>query len=74
MNQDDDKKIRELLRRAIPPVRDSELQRDLWPQMLKKFDEPVGVRVPWFDLALAAAPAIGLVFFPEMILVLLYLL
>jgi len=74
VNQDDDKKIRELLRRAIPPVRDTGLQRDLWPQMLKKFDESAGARVPWFDLALAAAPAMGLVFFPEMIPVFLYLL
>ncbi len=44
MKQDDDKKIHDLLRRAIPPVKDTELQRDLWPQMLKRLAEPADRR------------------------------
>lgn len=72
MKQDEDKKIRELVRRAIPPVKDAELQRDLWPQMLKKLDEPAGVRVPWFDWALLALVVVFFGRFPKLILVLLY--
>jgi len=49
----------------------AELQRDLWPQMLRRLDaQPL--RVPWFDWALAAALAAALLFFPGAIPALLY--
>jgi hypothetical protein len=72
MKEGNDKKILDLARQAIPPVRDTELQRDLWPQMLKKLDEPTGVRVPRFDWAVLGLVVIFFGRFPKLILVLLY--
>jgi hypothetical protein len=59
------------LRRALPPMGDVELQRDLWPQMLRKMDER-RVRLTWLDGALAAAAMVWLAVFPEAVGVLLY--
>ena len=71
MNQQDDKELRELLKQTMAPVADTELQRDLWPQMLKRLDwQPV--HVPWFDWALAALVSAALLFFPGVIPALLY--
>lgn len=64
-------KLKELLREAIGHVTDSELKRDLWPQMLRQLDRQA-IRVPWYDWALAALLAVWLYFFPEAILVLVY--
>ena len=71
MNEENNEKIREALRRAIPPVADRELKRDLWPQMLRRLEERPG-QVLWFDWALVGALAMWFFFFPEGILVLLY--
>lgn len=71
MSEANNEKIRELLRRAIPPVANRELKRDLWPQMLRRLEERPA-QVPWFDWALVAVVAIWLFFSPETILVLLY--
>ncbi len=71
MSEENNEKIRAVLRRAIPPVTDRELKRDLWPQMLRRLEERPA-RVPWFDWALVAVVAIWLFFSPETILVLLY--
>lgn len=73
MKERDDEALRALLRKAIPPVADTELKRDLWPEMLRKL-EGQPVRVPWFDWALTALLAVWCLFFPEVILVLLYFL
>ena len=70
-NEESNKEIKELLRQAIAPVKSTELQRDLWPQMLRKLDERP-LRVPWFDWALAAVLSAILVFFPGAIPALLY--
>ena len=70
-NEENNKEIKELLRQAIAPVKNTELQRDLWPQMLRKLDERP-LRVPWFDWALAAVLSAILVFFPGAIPALLY--
>jgi hypothetical protein len=72
MNHDDDKILRDLLKQAIAPVGDSELHRDLWPQMLQRLDHEQRVRVPWFDWALAAIAGAALFFFPGAIPALLY--
>jgi len=51
MNEGNDEKIRIVLKRAIPPVENRELQRDLWPRMLRRLEhrpEPM----PWLDWAL----------------------
>ena len=71
MSEENNEKIRELLRKAIPPVADRELKRDLWPQMLRRLDERPA-QVPWFDWALLAVPAIWFFFSPEAIPILLY--
>jgi hypothetical protein len=71
MNQQNDKELRELLKEAIAPVTDTELRRDLWPQMLEKLSQQP-VRVPWFDWALAAILSAVLLLFPTAIPALLY--
>jgi len=71
MREQNDEKTREVLRKAIAPVPDPKLKRDLWPQMLRRLDER-SLRVPWFDWALAALLGALILFFPELIPALLY--
>ncbi len=66
-----DEALKELLKRAVGGPADGELRRDLWPDMLRRLEQP-RVRVPWWDWALAAALLLCLLLFPEMIPVLLY--
>ena len=70
-NEENNKEIKALLKAAIAPVKDPELRRDLWPQMLRKLDERPS-RIPWFDWALAAILSAVLFFFPGAIPALLY--
>ncbi|MGA7381737.1 MAG: hypothetical protein WBX03_12885 [Terriglobales bacterium] len=70
MNQHNDEKIRELLKRSIGQSRE-ELERDLWPQMLRRLEER-SAAVPWFDWALLALMALCLVLVPNTIPLLLY--
>ena len=74
MSKEEIKSMKELLKQAVAPVPDTELRRDLWPQMLSKLDEqPLPVhRVPWFDWVLAAILSAVLIFFPGSIPALLY--
>ena len=72
MNPNDDKALRDLLKQSVAPVRDAELRRDLWPQMLQRLDEAQPVRVPWFDWVLAALASAVLIFFPSVIPAVLY--
>ena len=70
-SQENEKELRAVLRREFPPLENTELQRDLWPQMLRRLDtQPL--RVPWFDWVLAAAVAATLMLFPNAIPALLY--
>jgi len=71
MKEQNNGSIGELLRRAIPPMTNPELSKDLWPQMLRRLDEPPS-RVPWFDWALAALVAIWALALPQMIPILLF--
>jgi hypothetical protein len=71
MNEQNDEKLRELLRNAVAPVADTELQQDLWPQMLRKLDEST-TRASWFDWALVALLPLWFILFPEVIPALLY--
>ncbi len=71
MSEENNEEIREVLRRAIPPVVDPQLKRDLWPQMLRRLEERPA-QVPWFDWALVALLAIWFSFSPEAIPILLY--
>lgn len=73
MNARDDEKLRELLKRAIAPVTAPELERDLWPQMLRKMDERA-IRLVWFEWAMIAFLGALCFTVPEVIPGLLYLL
>jgi len=71
MSMENDREIRVLLKRAIAPVNPGELQRDLWPEMLRRLDERPR-RLPWFDWALLAAVAACVLASPKMIPILLF--
>jgi hypothetical protein len=70
MNNQEDKEIKTLLNEAMPPT-SRELNRDLWPQMLRRLEQQADA-VPWFDWALAALLIVGLLVSPHTIPVLLY--
>jgi hypothetical protein len=70
MSEQNDSELREFLKSYVPSVR-AELERDLWPQMLRRMEEGRRV-VPWFDWVLAGAIAAALLLFPRAIPVLLY--
>jgi hypothetical protein len=70
MNNKEDERIHALLKQAMPPV-DRELDRDLWPHMLRRLEQRAAA-VPWFDWALLALLVLGLFFSPSTIPVLLY--
>jgi hypothetical protein len=73
MNEENEKQLRQLIQQGIAPMKDTELQRDLWPQMLKRLQqEQQPTRVPWFDWVLAAVSCLILVLFPGVIPALLY--
>jgi hypothetical protein len=75
MNEHDKnlEKIRSLLQRAVPPAKDTPLQRDLWPAMRQRLAEPPpAIRLPWWDWALLAAAGLLILLFPSMIPALLY--
>ncbi len=71
MTERNDERLRELLRKAMRPVEDSELKRDLWPELLRKLDARA-MPVPWYDWALTALVAGALALFPHLIPVLFY--
>ena len=77
MDQQDDRELRELIKQSIAPVKDVELRRDLWPQMLARLDQAPAFatrakRVPWFDWLLAAAAIACVVLIPKVIPFLLF--
>jgi hypothetical protein len=70
MTESDDRQIREALQQSFPPV-NTELHRDLWPEVLRKLEaRPAGV--PWYDWALISLSATVFLFFPQLILVFVY--
>jgi len=71
MNAQDEDRIKELLKQALPPIGEAEPSRDLWPDMLRRVNAAHEV-TPWFDWALAAALAGFIGFVPMSIPVLLY--
>jgi hypothetical protein len=74
IDKENDPEIKELLKQTVGPMKDTELRRDLWPQMLRKLDEQLAParNVPWFDWALAAILSAVLLLFPGTIPALLY--
>ena len=71
MNERNEEKLRELLRSAVAPVADTELNQDLWPRMLRKLDEQT-IQASWLDWALIALVPVWFFFFPDVIPALLY--
>jgi len=85
MSEQEQEKIADLLKQSLPPV-DTGLKRDLWPEMLRRFDERSLQRhwmaamfsggalaaVPWFDWALLALVVAGICAFPSSIPIWLY--
>ena len=70
MNEDNDRQIRDALKHSIPPV-NTELRRDLWPDVLRKLDaQQVGV--PWYDWALVGLSAVIFLAFPRLVLLFAY--
>ena len=70
MQEHDNGKMREALRLAFPAV-DQELERDLWPLMLRRMEQR-HLGVPWYDWVLAGAVTVAFVFFPKLVLLLAY--
>lgn len=70
MNNKPTEHIRTLLKQAMPRL-DDELQRDLWPQMLRRLEQRT-TAVPWFDWALVALLLAVLLLSPRDIPLLLY--
>jgi hypothetical protein len=67
---DEDRQVREALRQSFLPV-NTELRRDLWPAVLRRFDARLA-RVPWYDWALIGVSASVFLFSPRLILVIAY--
>ncbi len=65
-----EREIRDALKQSFPPV-NTELQRDLWPAVLRKLDANQ-VRVPWYDWVLVGLSVAVLLFYPRLVLVLAY--
>lgn len=65
-----DKDIERLLKEVFPST-DRELQRDLWPAMLRRLQAPRAA-LSWFDWTLIVALGSWAIFYPEGILQLLY--
>jgi hypothetical protein len=75
MNEQDQKRIEQLLKKSVPPIGapgGKHARRDPWPAMVKRLDDSRPSAAPWFDWALVAAVAACFVFFPGAIPVLLY--
>lgn len=70
MKEQNEEQIRELLKKVMRPP-ETELNRDLWPQMLGRLDARP-LQVPWFDWALAGLVAIWCLLFPVALPGLLY--
>jgi hypothetical protein len=70
MMDHNDQEIRELLKQSIRPA-NQELERDLWPQMLRRLEER-SAAVPWFDWALLVLVALWFLLVPNTIPMLLY--
>ena len=65
-----EREIRDALKQSFPLV-NIELQRDLWPAVLRKLDAN-HVRVPWYDWVLVGLSVAVLLFFPRLIFLFAY--
>jgi len=70
MSEDNHRPIRDALKQSIPSV-NTELRRDLWPDVLGKLDARQ-VRVPWYDWVLVGLSAVMFLAFPRLALLFAY--
>ena len=70
MTEHDDRQISHALKQCCPPV-NTELRRDLWPDVLRKLDHHP-VRVSWYDWALIGLSAAMFLVFPRLVLLFAY--
>ena len=66
-----DRELQRALQASFAIEGHEQLQRDLWPQALRRMDEDA-VKVSRFDWVLAALLLLGLILFPQGIPALLY--
>ena len=71
MNDREMEEMKKLLKEALPPMREAELGRDLWPAMLERLAAPP-LRMPWWDWVLLAGASATILFVPGVIPALLY--
>jgi hypothetical protein len=72
MKETNDERVKDLLKRTLHPA-NTELQCDLWPQMLQHLDKHSPIKaLPWFDWALLVLLVAFILAFPHSIPVLLY--
>ncbi|HXP23919.1 MAG TPA: hypothetical protein VN807_07240 [Candidatus Sulfotelmatobacter sp.] len=71
MSDRDMEEMKKLLKEALPPMREAELGRDLWPAMLERLAAPP-LRMPWWDWVLLAGASATILFVPGVIPALLY--
>jgi hypothetical protein len=71
MKELENEDLKKLLKKTLPAAGGAELQRDLWPAMLRRLDARP-IHVPWWDWALLGGVSALILFFPGMIPVLLY--
>lgn len=70
MTEQDDRQIRNALKQSFRPV-DTELGRDLWPEIVRKLDaRPIWV--PWYDWVLVGMSVGLFISFPRLILLFAY--
>jgi hypothetical protein len=72
MNTHDEDRTKQLLRQALPPMRDAEPARDLWPAMRRRLNASAAASPLWFDWALAGGLVAFAAFAPSAIPVFLY--
>jgi hypothetical protein len=70
MNANEEDRMKQLLKNALPPVGEAGTERDLWASMLQRLD--ARPPVPWFDWALVGGLAAIAIVFPASIPVFLY--
>ena len=70
MTEPDDRQIRDALKQSFPPA-NTELRRDLWPDVLRRVDARK-VGVPWYDWALVGLSGVMFLAFPRLLLLFAY--
>jgi hypothetical protein len=70
MTEHNDREIRDALKQSFLPF-NTELERDLWPEVLRKLDARQVV-VPWYDWALVGLSTVMFLAFPRLVLLFAY--